>query len=112
MAASDANDRVFEWKLKYCDSAWLYKNTRKRHKLKAPVWKLLAHLDEILPTVEAGAFALTAESSRGQVKRAYHKALLVCHPDKLMSATMEHRVLASAVCAVIQEAYGQFSDQQ
>jgi len=47
-----------------------------------------------------------------QVKKAHRKAILVCHPDKVSNETVEVRLLAEQVHAVLHEALEEFRKKE
>lgn len=104
--------------------AWVARNARAskglsafdpaaKKKKKPPVGdlrKLLRHLHEAVPSLaKPGDFAgVRAETPAAEVKRAYRRALVLCHPDKQHGASVEDAATAGLVFEALRAAHAQF----
>jgi PH domain len=110
--ANDAEEAEFEVRLRA--GSMIQKEVmdwRKRHG--KTIQALLSSLHEVLPgRLEAGELAVEKVADARFVKRNYHLALKLVHPDKMQTASVRDRILADAVYHTLRRAFEKYSKAQ
>eukprot|EP00026_Physarum_polycephalum_P003421 Phypoly_transcript_03432.p1 GENE.Phypoly_transcript_03432~~Phypoly_transcript_03432.p1 ORF type:complete len:688 (+),score=155.49 Phypoly_transcript_03432:186-2249(+) len=74
---------------------------------------LLSTLHEVI-WVDSGwdALSLADLVTTAQVKKAYHRANLIVHPDKVQNGTTEHQLIAQRIFEALRVSYETFKDEK
>jgi hypothetical protein len=71
---------------------------------KKSISKMLSTLDDVFPWAGPQQ-QLDANSSYNDIKKGYHRAIIVVHPDKQMNSSIEQQLLASEIFKMLNKAF-------